>query len=189
MNDGHQNEGGQGSAGGARKRLLSGRAALCSALIGALFVACAPAPGPSAPPVSVQTIVPSPSSPPSVGSEPPLNGLEVKVIDALGPLGVQAQRAELSFQSASIWAQLRPGAQLFVNAAPTAAWRTTFSIVDELDLTGIRVQRVKYAADPSLRHRFECSGDTYEVRGAVPTGYDDMDAFVARFIRALGCGA
>lgn len=129
------------------------------------------------------------SSQPSGETLPPLNRLELKVIDALERLGIKGQRAELPFQNASIWAQLPTGSQLFVNAAPTATRHGEFSTLDERQLEGIRVHRVEYASAPPPRHRFECSSDTYEIYGAVPPSFADMDAFVARFIRALGCGS
>jgi hypothetical protein len=126
---------------------------------------------------------------PSRDSPPPLNQLEVKVIDALGRLGITGQRAELPFENAAIWADFGPGSQLFVNATRTGTGRGEFRVVDERQLEGIRVQRVEYASGPPPRQRFECSTDTYEVSGAVPPGFPNMDQFVSRFIRALGCGA
>jgi hypothetical protein len=120
---------------------------------------------------------------------PPLNRLEVKVIDALARLGVTGQRAQLPYQDASIWAQFGTGSQLFVSAGPTGTRGGDFTVVDERQLAGLRVQRVQYASDPPLRHRFECSADTYEVRGAVPLGFSDMNSFVTGFIRELGCAA
>jgi len=126
---------------------------------------------------------------PSRDTPPPLNQLEVKVIDALGRLGITGQRAELPFENAAIWADFGTGSQLFVNATRTGTGRGEFRVVDERQLEGIRVQRVEYASGPPPRQRFECSTDTYEVSGAVPPGFPNMDQFVSRFIRALGCGA
>lgn len=178
-----------------------GRAALFIALLGGgvLLVVCSASPSPAGVPTTPGASVlgtapvagsPSPSLPsPSLGdTPPPLNRLEVKVIDTLARLGVTSQRAELPFNNAAIWAQFGTGSQLFVNAWPTGTDRGEFSVIDERQLEGTRVQRVQYAGSPPPRHRFECSGDTYEVSGAVPPGFTDMDAFVARFIRALGCG-
>jgi hypothetical protein len=123
----------------------------------------------------------------SAESPPPLNRLEVKVIDALARLGITGQRAELPFENAEIWARVGTG-HLFVSAGPTRTRGGDFTVIDRRQLEGIPVQRVEYGGPP-LRHRFACSSDTFEVRGAVPPGFTDMDAFVARFIRALGCGA
>lgn len=125
---------------------------------------------------------------PARDTPPPLNRLETKVVDALAKLGVAGQRAELPFGNAAIWAQVGTGSQLFANAAPTASWRGEFTVIDDRRVDGIRVQRVRYANDAEPRRRFECAGDTYEVRGVAPAAFADMDAFVAQFIRALGCG-
>jgi hypothetical protein len=162
-----------------------------------LLVACAPAPSPSSIPatqVSSRTsTAPSPSHNPEASTAgppdtaPPLNRLELKVIDALARLGIPGRRAELPFNNAAIWAEVGAGSQVFVNAAPTGTSRGEFTVIDERTLEGVRVQRVQYASGPPPRYRFECSADTYEVYGAVPPGFADMDAFVSRFIRALGC--
>jgi hypothetical protein len=128
------------------------------------------------------------STPPPEFTPPALNRLETKIIDALARLGVSGQRAQLPFQNANIWARFAPGSELFVNAWPTGTDRGEFSVIDERQLAGIRVERVRYTSSPVLRDRFACAGDTYEVSGAVPPGFTDMDAFVAGFIRGLGCG-
>jgi hypothetical protein len=79
--------------------------------------------------------------------------------------------------------------QLFISAGPTRTRGTDLTVIDERQIEGIKVQRIQYTSGPPVRHRFECADDTYVVWGAVPPGSQDMDAFVARFIRALGCGA
>lgn len=152
---------------------------------GGLLTACVASPGPSEP--TLPATEPPASTGVPEGTQPPFNRVEVKVIDALARLGVRGQRAELPAEGASIWAEPRPGVQFFVNAGPTATRRGEFTVIDERELEGIRVVRVKYGSDLSLRHRFECAGDTYELRGAVPPGFDDVEAFTAAFIKALGC--
>ena len=107
---------------------------------------------------------------------------------ALAALGIAGMRAELPYENAQIWAQ-GPGWQLFVGAYRTETMRGEFTVIDERRLEGVRVQRVQYSSDPPPRYHFECATDTYEVRGAVPPGFADWDAFVGRFISALGCAA
>jgi hypothetical protein len=68
------------------------------------------------------------------------------------------------------------------------AREASFSVRDERQLKGIRVRRAEYEGG-SAHRRFECSGNTYKVSGAVPPGSRDMYAFVASFIRALSCAA
>lgn len=87
-----------------------------------------------------------------------------------------------------MWAQGQ-GWRLFVGAYPTATMRGEFTVIGERRLEGLRVRIVEYSSGPPPRHRFECTTDTYEVRGDVPPGFADMDALVGRFIRALGCAA
>lgn len=133
---------------------------------------------------------PTPITSPSTGdTPPPPNRLDVKIIDALARLGVTGQRAQPSpGEDSNIWARLTTGSELFVSALPTGTGRGEFTVISERQLAGIRVQRVQYASSPELRHRFACAADTFEVRGAVPPGFADMDAFVTAFIRSLGCG-
>jgi hypothetical protein len=134
----------------------------------------------TAPPVT------QPSS--SAGAQPPLNPLELKVIDALGTLGITGQRAQLPFRNASIWADFGTAASaLFVSAYPLGTVDRNFSVVDERQFAGIAVQHVRRPPDATMSSRFECSGDEYWVNGVVPPGFADMDAFVDRLIRALAC--
>jgi hypothetical protein len=128
-----------------------------------------------------------PSSP--AGTQPPLNGLEVKVIDALRTLGITGQRAQLPSRDAAIWADLGRGSALFVNAYPLGTADRNYTVIDERQLAGIKVQHVRRpsSADGTMSTRFECSREEYWVGGAVPPGFADMDAFVERFIRALAC--
>lgn len=117
--------------------------------------------------------------------------MELKVIDALAALGVAGRRAQHPYQdAASIWAELGTGLHMFVHVAPTSmlAREASFSVLDERQLEGIRVQHAEYEGG-STNHRFECSGNTHSVSGAVPPGSRDMYAFVASFIRALSCAA
>lgn len=116
--------------------------------------------------------------------------MELKIIGALAALGVTGRRAQHPYQdAASIWAELGTGLH-FVHVAPTwaLAGEASFSVLDERQLEGIRVRHAQYEGG-STHHRFECSGNTYTVSGAVPPGSTDMYTFVGRFIRALGCAA
>jgi hypothetical protein len=123
------------------------------------------------------------------GTQPPLNELEMKIITALGELGVSGQRAQLPFKDASIWAELGPGAQLFVNAYPLGTVDPNYTVVDERQLGGIRVQHVRRPGSPTgtITNRFECSGAEYWINGTVQPQFTDMDTFLGRFVRALGC--
>jgi len=117
--------------------------------------------------------------------------MELKVIGALATLGVTGQRAQHPYEdSASIWANFGAGSHFFVHVAPTRnlAGERSFSVLDERQLEGIRVRHAQYEGG-STHHRFECSGITYNVSGAVPPGSRDMHAFAASFIRALRCAA
>ena len=172
--------------------LAPGHAALFAALYaaGILLAACgelAPRPQPS---VAPTTTSPAAQSSPSPGPDtpPPLNPRETKVIGALATLGITGERAELPFENASIWAH-GSGWQLYVNDSRMGTAPSGFTVIDERQLEGVRVQRVQYSSGPPPRHRFECATDTYEVRGTVPPGFADMDVLVGRFIRALGCAA
>lgn len=177
---------------GALTLVTPGRAALFAALCasGILLAACgelAPRPQPSVAPATTSPAAQSSPSPDAY-TPPPLNPRETKVIDALAMLGITGMRAELPYENAQIWAQ-GPGWQLFVGAGRTATMRGEFTVIDERRLEGVRVQIVQYSSGPPPRHHFECATDTYEVRGAAPPGFADMDALVGRFIRALGCSA
>lgn len=168
-----------------------GRAALFVALCaGAVLLAgcdLAPRAQPTVAPTTTSPAAQSSASP-GTYTPPPLNRLETKVVDALAALGIAGMRAELPYENAQIWAQ-GPGWQLYVGAGRTGTMRGEFSVIDERSLEGVRVRRVQYSSGPPPRYRFECATETYEVRGAVPPGFADMEAFVGRFIRELGCAA
>ena len=149
-----------------------------------LLVACVSTPAPS-PTAAVVSSSPSASPCSSDATPPPHNRLETKVIEALARLGISGQRAELPFENAAIWARLTTG-DLFVSASRTGTAGADATLVDERQIEGVRVQRVQYGGPP-LRYRFACGDDTYELRGATPSGSVDMETFVGRFIRALDC--
>jgi hypothetical protein len=132
----------------------------------------------------------SPTQPsPSSGTPPPLNARELRVINALGTLGIKGQRAQLPYQEASIWADFGTAASaLLVSAFPLGVVDRNYTVIDERRLSGVAVQHVRRpSSDDRTSSRFECSGDEYWVSGAVPPGFADMDAFVERFITALAC--
>lgn len=111
------------------------------------------------------------------------------MINVLRRLGVTGQRAQVPFRDATIWADLGTGSELFVNAYPLGTVDPNFTVVDQRQLAGTRVQHVRRPTYPqgTTSSRFECSGNEYWVRGAVPPRFADMDAFVERFINALLC--
>lgn len=144
-----------------------------------------PSPGSTSP--SAATPSPSPTRPSPADTPPPLTRLEVKVIDALARLRIGGRRAELPYQNAPVWAEVATG-HLFVYAWPSTTRLAEFRVVGERQIEGVTVQLIEFGGPP-VRYRFACSGDVYHVWGAVPPEYQEMDTFVARFIRALGCGA
>ncbi len=168
---------------------LSAAAVVAVALVGGLLTQrlSGVAEPEATPPLTSAPPLTQPSGP--EGTQPPLTGLELKVINALGTLGITGLRAQLPFRDASIWADLGSGSQLFVNAYPLGTVDRNFTVIDDRQVAGIRVQHVwrPSSADGVTSSRFECTSDEYWVRGAVPPGFVDIDALVERFIGALGC--
>jgi len=126
------------------------------------------------------------SSPPilsssSEGTQPPLNAREVKVIAALGTLGITGQRAQLPFNEASIWADFGSGRHLFVTAYPLGTVDGNYTVIDGRQVARILVQHVQRASG-TISSRFECSGDEYWVAGADPPGFPNIDVFVERLV-------
>lgn len=119
-------------------------------------------------------------------SPPMQNFLEAVVDDALSVLGIQAQRAEYSLDSAFMWAPLEGDSALFVHAFPTGTDRGEFSVTGERIVAGITVRQVEYASGP-VRDRFACDDATYEVEGATPPGFRTFDEFLNELIPLLGC--
>ena len=120
-------------------------------------------------------------------TQPPLNPLELKVVDALARLGIVGQRAQLPFQNASIYAQSGTGPALLVSAWSARTTHGDFTVVDHRQLGGVPVDLVRYPTIQDPAYRFACAQDTYEVNGIPPPTFQDMDAFVSRLIDALGC--
>ena len=119
-------------------------------------------------------------------SPPMQNALEAVIDDALGALGIQAQRAEYSLNSAFMWAPFEDGSALYVHAFRTGTDGGAFAVVGERLVAGRTVQRVEYASGP-VRDRFACEDVTYEIDGATPPGFASVDAFLAEFFPLLGC--
>lgn len=118
---------------------------------------------------------------------PPMqNALEAVLTDALAVLGIQAQRAEYSLNSAFMWAPFEDGSALYVHALPTDTDRGEYSVLSERVIAGRTVRRVEYESG-LIRDRFECEGVTYGAEGATPPGFATFDAFLAEFIPLLGC--
>lgn len=132
----------------------------------------------------------SPATQPSSpgGTPPPLNAREVKVIGALAKLGITAQRAQIPFQEASVWADFGAGRHFFVSAYSLGVVDRNYTVLDERQVGGTRIQHVQRSSG-TISSRFECSGDEYWVNGADPPGFQNMDVFVERFIGVLGCPA
>lgn len=120
---------------------------------------------------------------------PPMqNALEAVITDALAVLGIQAQRAEYSLNSAFMWAPFDDGAALYVHALPTDTDRGEFSVLSERVIGGQTVLRVEYESGLT-RDRFECEGVTYGAEGATPPGFATFDDFLAELIPLVGCGS
>ena len=140
-------------------------------------------------PAVAEQETPLPTQPPSPriqssspeGTQPPLNAREVKVIAALGALGITGQRAQLPFNEASIWADFGSGRHLFVTAYPLSTVDRDYIVIDERQVARILVQHVQRASG-TISSRFECSGDEYWVAGADPPGFPNIDVFVERLV-------
>ena len=119
---------------------------------------------------------------------PPLNGREVKVINALAKLGITGNRGQLPYQGANVLADFGNGRYLSVNAYPLAVVDRNYTVLDERQFGGTRIQHVQHSS-PTIGSRFECSDDEYWIFGADPPGFQNIDVFVERFISVLGCAA
>ena len=143
-------------------------------------------------PAVAEQETPLPTQPPSPriqssspeGTQPPLNAREVKVIAALGALGITGQRAQLPFNEASIWADFGSGRHLFVTAYPLSTVDPSYTVIDERQIARILVQHVQRASG-TISSRFECSGDEYWVAGADPPGFRNIDVFVERLVSVV----
>jgi hypothetical protein len=151
-----------------------------------LVASCEVSPRPSSTPLTGPPATPAETTR-GADTPPPLNRLEVKVVDALARLGIVGQRAQLPFENASIYAQSGTGASLFVNAWPPGATHGDFTVIDHRQLGGVPVELIRYPTTQDPVYRFACSQDTYEVGGTLPPTFQDMDTFVSRLIDALGC--
>ncbi|TME89597.1 MAG: hypothetical protein E6I44_03025 [Chloroflexi bacterium] len=135
-------------------------------------------------PPSIQSSSPPIQSSSPEGTQPPLNAREVKVIAALGTLGITGQRAQLPFNEASIWADFGSGRHLFVTAYPLSTVDRNYTVIDERQVARILVQHVQRASG-AISSRFECSGDEYWVAGADPPGFPNIDVFVERLVSVV----
>jgi hypothetical protein len=61
-------------------------------------------------------------------------------------------------------------------------------VVDERELSGIRLQHVRYESG-IVRTRFQCAEINVEVDGATPPEYATLDEFLEDFIASLRCEA
>ena len=136
------------------------------------------------PPSATQSSSPPIQSSSPEGTQPPLNAREMKVIAALGALGITGQRAQLPFNEASIWADFGSGRHLFVTAYPLSTVDRNYTVIDERQVARILVQHVQRASG-AISSRFECSGDEYWVAGADPPGFPNIDVFVERLVSVV----
>jgi hypothetical protein len=156
--------------------------------IATVFVvaACQGSPRPSSTPLTGAPAVHAETTR-GTDTPPPPNRLEVKVLDALARLGIVGQRAQLPFENASVYAQSGTGALLFVNAWPAGTTHGDFTVIEQRQLGGLRVELIRYPTIQEPVYRLACAQDTYEVNGIPPPTFQDMDTFVSRLIGALDC--
>lgn len=114
----------------------------------------------------------------------PLSPEEELLIGALASVGVQAERAELAFNGASL-VGLLGGQELHVVASGvgTSATATTLS---QRTIQGVAVSEVTYGSGVFV-DQFECQELDVRVSGPARDADTYDDGFLGEFIAALGC--
>jgi len=118
---------------------------------------------------------------------PPLNELEVAVIDALAELGLTGMRAELPFDNAAIWVRVDERRALTVSALRIDSDRSEFVVVRTRMTGGIEVATGESSPSSGESLRFHCGDLRYYVGGTAPPPFGDLDAFVDAFISVIDC--
>jgi hypothetical protein len=117
-------------------------------------------------------------NPTQTAGPPPLNDLEVAVIDALAELGLTGMRAELPYEDAGI---------LTVHALRVDRDRGEFVVTGTRQSGAIEVEAGALSPSSGDRRRFHCGDLRYYVGGTAPPPFADLDAFVDAFISVIDC--
>jgi hypothetical protein len=156
-----------------------------SVLILGVTLACAPNPGPT-----VLALSPAPASEDGdLGdTPPPLNATEARIVRSLATLGIAAAPVQHNVgTTVDLWARFDDGTELFVSTYPVGRGESGLVLLDEREIDGVSVERVR-SESGSLYDRFGCGNLTFLVGGALPPGYDDLDAFLAAVRRTSDRG-
>jgi len=114
---------------------------------------------------------------------PPFSPQEELLVEALANVGVDAERAEIAFEGASLIGRLDgQEVQVIASGLDTVPTATTMS---ERAVDGVTVSEVTYGSG-AVVDQFECQGLVIRVGGAARDAaqYDD---FLADFITELDC--
>jgi len=171
---------------------------LAIGIIGVLIAGCADtdatasmsgtgSPSPTQPQAPLPTEMPDPSDAAETAGPPPLNELEVAVIDALAELGLTGMRAELPFDNAAIWVRVDERRALTVSALRIDSDRSEFVVVRTRMTGGIEVATGESSPSSGESLRFHCGDLRYYVGGTAPPPFGDLDAFVDAFISVIDC--
>jgi hypothetical protein len=174
------------------------RVILAIGIVGALIAGCANtdataspsgtgSPSPTEPQTAVPTDMPNPSDAVETAGPPPLNELEVAVIDALAKLGLTGMRAELPFENAAIWVRIDNARALTISALRFDSDRGEFVVTGTRQSGGIEVEKGTLSVPSGESHRFQCGDVRYYVGGTAPPPFADLDAFVDAFISVIDC--
>jgi hypothetical protein len=174
------------------------RIILAIGIIGVLIAGCADtdataspsgtgSPSPTQPQTALPTDMPNPSDAAETAGPPPLNELEVAVIDALAKLGLTGMRAELPFEDAAIWVRIDDARELTINALRIDSDRGEFVVAGTRQSGSIEVEKGTLSAASGEILRFHCGDLRYYVGGTAPPPFEDLDAFVDAFISVIAC--
>lgn len=146
-------------------------------------------PSPTQPRPALPTDMPSPSDAAQTAGPPPLNDLEVAVIDALAELGLTGMRAELPFANATsaIWVRGDDGRDLTISALRIDSDRSDFVVTGTRQSGGIGVQMDDVSVSYGENHRFHCGDLRYYVGGWTQPPFADLDALIDAFIGVIDC--
>lgn len=166
-------------------------------------VTTAPAPGETGP--ASERMQTTPPAAPTTGAPTPTTSgtlpeeiaelrepteAELRVTEALGELGLEAHRGEhpnpIGVGSANMYVSLPDGSELFALAHAVDAYSGDSEVTSEREVNGLTVQEVQYINGPT-GDAFVCDEIRYEIRGAPPPDYDNIDDFLTDYIQALGC--
>lgn len=127
-----------------------------------------------------------PANPPD--GPPPLNDLEVAVINALATMGLEGWQAEHSFGYAAIWVRIDDARQLLVNGYEVERDQTPFLVQARRLSRGVAVE-VGAGTSGDPLHRFHCGDARYYVSGTPPPPFASLNDVVDAFIAAVECPA